>query len=315
MKKSAASLPDRKQESTGRAGLSVFLPAGTIVDEYIVERPLSGGGFSTVYLARQLADQLQVAIKEYLPHRLAYRNERNEVVPIDEDARRYLNRGRQMFLEEAKVLTRLKHRNIVEVLNFFRANGTVYLVMSYEYGKVLGEYLLMEKKGGVSGQFISLVFPGLLDGVRMVHRNGLLHLDIKPHNILVRSGGDPLLLDFGASQPYPYVERARIGKVLSTGFSPIEQYNSQAGLGPWSDIYAIGATMRMCLDGVAPPPAPERAERDTLIPAVKAFRRRYAPSLLEAIDWAMAISPEDRPQSVDEFMRALAADLPNIKVQ
>jgi serine/threonine protein kinase len=295
--------PNREESSAA----SSFLAPGTIIDQYIIERPLAGGGFSSVYLARQLADQTQVAIKEYLPRRLAYRNEQNEVVPRNEESRRYFLRGRKLFLEEAKVLTRLKHRNIVEVLNFFRANATVYLVMSFEYGKILGEYLLKERKGGVSEQFLHQVFPTLLDGVRMVHANGLLHLDIKPHNILIRSGGDPLLLDFGASQPYPYVERARVGKVLSNGFSPPEQYEADGVLGPWSDLYAIGATMRMCLDGTFPPAAPERVGHDQLIPAVKAFRRRYSPALLEAIDWAMAMVPEQRPQSVDAFLAKLSA--------
>jgi serine/threonine protein kinase len=287
---------------------SYFLEPGTLIDQYIIERPLAGGGFSSVYLARQLADQTQVAIKEYLPRRLAHRTANQEVVPLNEESRRPFLRGRQLFLEEAKVLTRFKHRNIVEVLNFFRANATVYLVMTFEYGKVLGEYLLKEKKGGVSEQFMHMVFRPLLDGVGMIHKNGLLHLDIKPHNILIRSGGDPLLLDFGASQPFPYFERSRIGKVLSNGFSPIEQYSMQGILGPWSDIYATGATMRMCLDGAFPPPATERAERDTLTPAAKAFKRRYSPALLEAIDWATQVRPEDRPQSVVDFLAALDVD-------
>lgn len=296
--------PDAESRPNG----GFFLEPGTLIDQYIIERPLAGGGFSSVYLARQLDDQMQVAIKEYLPRRLAHRNEQHEVVPNDEEARWHFQRGRKLFLEEAKVLTRLKHRNIVEVLNFFKANATVYLVMTFEYGKILGEYLLKEKKGGLSEQFFYQVFPTLLDGVRMIHENGLLHLDIKPHNILIRSGGDPLLLDFGASQPYPYTERARIGKVLSTGFSPVEQYDANGVLGPWSDIYAIGATMRMCLDGAFPPAAPDRAEKDTLVPAAKTFRRRYSQGLLEAIDWAMAIAPEERPQSVEAFLAALGAD-------
>ena len=164
---------------------SYFLPPGTVVDQYIIERPLAGGGFSSVYLARQLVDQTQVAIKEYLPRRLAYRTERREVAPNNEESRRAFQRGRQLFLEEAKVLARLKHRNIVEVLNFFRANATVYLVMTYEYGKVLGDYLLKEKKGGVSEQFLLMVFPPLLDGMRVIHENGLLHLDIKDRKSVV----------------------------------------------------------------------------------------------------------------------------------
>ncbi|SMF93998.1 Serine/threonine protein kinase [Methylomagnum ishizawai] len=305
MRKPLFGTTEGKPEPTEPRAASYFLEPGTLIDQYIIERPLAGGGFSSVYLARQSEDQTQVAIKEYLPRRLAHRNGQLEVVPVTEDARRAFIRGRQLFLEEAKVLTRLKHRNIVEVLNFFRANATVYLVMTFEYGKVLGDYLLKEKKGGVSEQFLTMVFLPLLDGVRTIHNNGLLHLDIKPHNILIRSGGDPLLLDFGACQPYPYEERSRIGKVLSNGFSPIEQYDQDGMLGPWSDLYALGATMRMCLDGTFPPSAPERAERDILVPAAKAYRRRYSPIWLEAIDWAMEIHPEQRPQSVAEFLMSL----------
>jgi serine/threonine protein kinase len=287
-----------------------FLKPETIIDQYMIERPLAGGGFSSVYLARQLADQYQVAIKEYLPRRLAHRTRHNHVVPNSEEARSNFLRGRKLFLDEAKVLARLQHHNIVEVLNFFQANSTVYLVMTYEYGKILGDYLTREKKGGVSEQFVLMVFPALMDGIRTVHEHGLLHLDIKPQNVLIRSGGDPLLLDFGASQRYPYQQRARVAKVLTNGFSPIEQYEDDGALGPWSDIYALGATMRMCLDGILPPAAPLRAERDTMVPAAKAFRRRYPPLLLEAVDWAMAIDPAQRPQSVGQFLGALRLEDP-----
>lgn len=307
MRKPIQSSSEPGSESKDSSGGKHFLKPGTVIDQYIIERPIGGGGFGAVYLARQMQDQMQVAIKEYLPRRLVYRNEDQQVVAKDEHARTNFLHGLQLFLAEAKVLTRLKHPNIVEVLNFFRANSTVYLVMSYEYGKILGDYLLKEKTGGVSEQFLHQVFAYLLDGVRMVHDSGLLHLDIKPHNILIRSGGDPLLLDFGACQPFPYLERHRVGKVLSAGFSPLEQYQSDGRLGPWSDIYAVGATMRMCLDGAFPPAAMDRAANDTLMPAAKAFKRRYSPCILEAIDWAMSINPEERPQSVEAFLAAMSA--------
>lgn len=282
-----------------------FLESGTIVDQYMIERALAGGGFSSVYLARQRADQAQVAIKEYLPRRLARRNWQRQVEPLNEDCKRNFLRGRRLFLEEARVLAGLKHPNIVEVLNFFMANSTVYLVMTFEYGKILGTYLLKEKSAGLSERFMQRVFPPLLNGLQSVHDNGLLHLDIKPQNILIRPGGDPLLLDFGACQPYPYEERNRWGKVLSSGFSPIEQYDLDRPLGPWSDIYAIGATMRMCLDGQIPPPAPDRFDRDELEPAAKLYRKRFPQALLEGIDWAMSLEAEQRPQSVAEFLEAL----------
>jgi serine/threonine protein kinase len=285
-----------------------FLQPGTIVDQYIIERPLAGGGFSSVYLARQLADQHQVAIKEYLPRRLAHRTWGDKVVPNNEASRSLFLRGRKLFLEEAKVLTQLRHPNIVEVLNFFQANSTVYLVMTYEYGKILGEYL-KDKAGSLSEQFLLTVFPALLNGLKVIHERGLLHLDIKPHNILIRAGGDPLLLDFGAVQPYPHAGRGKIAKVLTNGFSPVEQYSDEGNLGPWSDIYAVGATMRTCLDGATPPPAPERAVKDKLIPAAVAFKRKYPAPLLKAIDAALTVAPEKRPQSVAELLAALAASL------
>jgi serine/threonine protein kinase len=275
-----------------------FLQPGTILDRYIIERPLAGGGFSSVYLARQRSDQHQVAIKEYLPRRLAHRTWRNLVVPNDEKSQRMFIRGRKLFFEEARALVDLRHPNIVEVLNFFEANSTAYLVMTYDYGKILAKYL-QAKDGKMSEQFMLTVFPPLLGGIALIHSKGLLHLDIKPQNILIRPGGSPLLLDFGAVQPYPYSGHAKIGTVLTSGFSPIEQYEDSGRLGPWSDIYAVGATMRMCLDGQTPPPAPERQNKDTLVPAIKAGKRKYPTYLLQAIDAAMALEPEDRPQSAD----------------
>lgn len=283
-----------------------FLQPGTTVDQYIIERPLAGGGFSSVYLARQWADQHQVAIKEYLPRRLAHRTWGNKVVPNDEESRSLFLRGRKLFLEEAKVLTQLRHPNIVEVLNFFQANSTVYLVMTYDYGKILGAYL-KEKEGSLSEQFLLRVFPSLLKGIKVIHQRGLLHLDIKPQNILIRAGGDPLILDFGAVQPYPYAGHAKIGKVLTNGFSPIEQYSDDGNLGPWSDIYAVGASIRMCLDGEAPPPATERAIKDKLTPAAVTFKRKYPAALLAAVDAALEVDGANRPQTADELLASLTS--------
>ncbi|MDD5037603.1 MAG: serine/threonine-protein kinase [Methylococcaceae bacterium] len=281
-----------------------FLQPGTHIDAYIIERPLGGGGFSSVYLARQSSDQSQVVIKEYLPRRLAHRTWGNLVVPNSEETRSLFLMGRKLFLEEAMVLTKFRHPSIVEVLNFFQANATVYLVMTFEYGKILGDYL-REKKGIMSESFLLTVFPALLEGVKLTHDQGFLHLDIKPHNILIRPGGEPLLLDFGAVQPYPYNGHAKSGRVLSSGFSPIEQYYDDGRLGPWSDIYAVGATMRMCMDGAPPPAAKARAKKDKMTPAIKAFRNKYSFPLLETVDWAMAVDPKDRLQSADEMIQAL----------
>lgn len=278
-----------------------FLPSGTILDQYIVERALANGGFSLVYLARQLRDQSQVAIKEYLPKRLAHRTRRNHVVPADKKRINSFQRGRRLFIEEAKVLSRIKHHNIVQVLNYFTANSTSYLVMSFDYGKTLSQHLRTHKKP-LDEDFINRIFPVLLSGVQSIHENKLLHLDIKPENILIRGGDDPLLLDFGAAQPFPVNDARKFGRVLTRGYSPVEQYKTDGNVGPWSDVYAISATMRMCIEGKSVQPAIEREKDDQLRPAVVVFKRKYSGSLLRAIDAGLELKPENRPQSIGEFL-------------
>ncbi|MGB1541762.1 MAG: protein kinase domain-containing protein [Cycloclasticus sp.] len=122
------------------AGNTNALSSGSVIDEYIIERVLAKGGFSTVYLARQLKDQQQVAIKEYNPKHLVER-EGNTIIPIDPASAKLFQRGRELFLKEAILLTTLKHPNIVRVINFFLCNNTTYLVMNYDYGITLGNWL------------------------------------------------------------------------------------------------------------------------------------------------------------------------------
>lgn len=282
-----------------------YLQSGTIIDQYMIERELAHGGFSSVYLARQMSDQTQVAIKEYLPRKLAHRTWNNLVAPNNEEAKTLFMRGRALFFEEAKVLAMLKHHNIVDVINFFQANDTVYMVMTYDYGITLDK-ILHRKILPITEQFLLTVFRLLLNGIDAVHQKGLVHLDIKPANILIRAENDPLLLDFGAIRKISMDPQRNRAKVLTNGYSPIEQYDNNGNLGPWSDIYAVGASMRACLDFKIPIPSPERIKQDNLPPAVKAHKRRFPEYLLKAIDWAMAIFPENRPQSVAELQQALS---------
>jgi serine/threonine protein kinase len=281
-----------------------YLQSGTVIDQYVIERELAHGGFSSVYLARQTKDQFQVVIKEYLPRMLAHRTWNNMIVANSDETEPLFRRGRTLFFEEAKVLAKLKHPNIVEVINFFKAKSTVYMVMNYDYGLTLDK-ILNKKTPEISVDFILSVFNSLLAGIDHLHRHQLVHLDIKPANILVRPGYDALLLDFGAIQTFPKEHLSKQSNVLTKGYSPIEQYKSKSQLGPWTDIYAVGASMRACLDYKAPISAPERAEQDRLIPAIKAFKRQFPEPLLKAIDSAMELLPESRPQSVAEFQQAL----------
>ncbi len=280
------------------------LPNGGQLDRYRILRHLGGGGFSLVYLADDPESGNQVVIKEYLPTRLATRAPDKGVVPLDESKERRFNRGRALFLQEANALATLKHPTIVRVTGFFRANGTVYMVMDYEPGKNL-QRCIGERRGNLTEVFLRTVFPPLLDGLELIHSQDLLHLDIKPGNIHIIQGGKPLLLDFGAVHGFPQSRREAPGQVLSPGFSPIEQADPFGYVGPWTDLYALGATMRACIEGRPPPPADDRHARDSLKPARSAFKRRYSEPLLAAIDWAMEVDPLLRPQTVAEFRAAL----------
>lgn len=281
------------------------LKPGTRLENYTIKHKLGGGGFSIVYLAEDATAGELVAIKEYMPLKLAHRGEDGCTIHTsDEKSAEQFSHGRRMFFQEANALAAIKHENIINVVNFFRANDTVYMVMEFVKGINLQDYI-RRHKGGLSEKFIYHVFLPLLDGLKLLHSKGLLHMDIKPGNIHLRPGGNPVLLDFGAVHQMQTSRKYQPGQVLTLGFSPIEQSMSGGYVGPWTDIYAIGATMRACIEGQAPPPAEERRMEDTMKPAAEVFKKGYSKKLLRAIDWAMEVDPMYRPQSVDELLDAM----------
>ena len=284
------------------------LPPGTVIDCYTIIKLIGSGGFSLIYLAEDEDTQDQVVIKEYLPKKLATRCEDNlRVCVASEDQLTALNNGRKLFYQEAKTLASLKHPNIVNVRNFFLCYDTAYMVMDYEHGKNLGHYI-KRRKGGLSTTFIKTVFPPILDALSLIHSKGQLHLDIKPYNVHLRPGGDPLLLDFGAAHHFATSRKRQSSQVVTPGFSPIEQYYASGYVGPWSDVYSIGATMRACIDGKSPQSAVERHAKDLVRPAAVAFKKRYPAYLLEVIDWAMELDPLLRPQNASNMLQALITE-------
>jgi serine/threonine protein kinase len=279
------------------------LPNGLPLEEYTIERQLSLGGFSIVYLARDPAGTL-VAIKEYLPNSLALRGE-GEIKPvISEDHLGAFRYGMKCFFEDGRSLAKLSHPNVIRVLNFFRANDTVYMVMEYEQGRTLQEFI-QRHQGHISERFIRGVFTRMLNGLREVHSHKLLHLDLKPSNIYLRADNTPVLIDFGAARQTLSSDQPMLKPMYTPGFASPEHYGSRKDLGPWSDIYSVGASMYACLAAGAPQAADERIKKDTLMPAMIRWEGQYSDRLLEIIDWCLNLNHLYRPQSVFALQKAL----------
>ncbi|GGP28254.1 serine/threonine protein kinase [Silvimonas amylolytica] len=282
------------------------LARGYQLQNYTIAKLLSAGGFSIVYLAHDENDY-PVAIKEYLPNSLVLRREGDAVQATSDENLALFRHGLKCFFEEGKTLAHISHPNIVRVLNFFRANDTVYMVMEYERGRTLQkEIQLKHDREGVDEKLIRHVFYTLLHGLREVHLNKLLHLDIKPANIYIRKDGSPVLLDFGSARQTLTSEHNRLTPMYTPGFAAPEQYGKKDSLGPWTDIYGVGATMYACIAGTAPPPADARLKEDKLTDLASRYGDRYSPELLSMIDRCLRLNADERPQSVPGLQKQLA---------
>jgi len=282
------------------------LPEGTLLQNYRILRVLAAGGFSFVYLAHDENDT-PLAIKEYLPSTLALRvnGARHPQIPEEDMAR--FRAGMKCFFEEAAALAHLEHPNVVRVLDFFRANDTVYLVMRYERGRSLQEHI-KSHRGPLEELWVRNTFAQLLDGLREVHTHKLLHLDLKPANVYLRNDGTPLLIDFGAARQVLSDEGRKLPPAYTPGFAAPEMHRQRDVLGPWTDIYSVGATLYACFAAAAPQPANARLQNDLLVPASRAFAGKYAPDLLEIVDWCLRLDHLQRPQSVLALQKALLGE-------
>jgi serine/threonine protein kinase len=285
--------------------LNLPLQVGARLENYRILRVLAAGGFSFVYLAHDENDA-PVVIKEYLPATLPLRAN-GETAHLSDAERGRFNAGLKCFFEEGRSLAHLAHPNVVRVLNFFRANDTVYLVMRYERGRTLQEHI-QARRGVLEEPWVRTTFAQLLNGLREVHSNKLLHLDIKPGNVYVRNDGSPLLIDFGAARQQFSAEGLKLPPSYTPGFAAPEQHIGGAPLGPWTDVYAVGATLYACFANGEPQPADARLKQDKLVPASIAWKGKYSTQLLDTIDWSLKLSHLDRPQSVFALQKALLGE-------
>ena len=328
------------------------LPPGAVVGDYTIESELGSGGFSIVYLARHhmSGDEPEriwrAAIKEYLPAEVAGRDRDGLTVrPSRSDRQEAFDDGLRRFKEEALHLVRFQRLgNVVDCLNLFEANGTAYLVMEYDDGLPLSTFLQLREEQGrpCSENDLMAVMEPLLKCLSEVHRARVYHRDIKPGNIFVRRADDvlgrpaePMLLDFGAAKLDYLATHSRSGAPYTPGYAPLEQTSSIGEMGPWTDIYALGATMwRMVAGGSgdsrlnAPEdsvdplpgtrnPTPVDAQKrlaamnwrpprpDPMPRAVELGAGRFSPHVLQAIDRCLSLYPEDRPQNCEELLGLL----------
>jgi hypothetical protein len=291
----------------------VPLRRGFVLGGYTVKEILGGGGFSLVYLASEELTHANVVIKEYCPKGLVRREPDGRIDPLSDRDRQAFVQGMRQFFGEASALAKVRHPNIVNVSNIFRSNNTVYMVMEYELGRDL-RWFIKQCRGQLDQPFILRVFPKVADGLATLHEHSFLHLDVKPANILLRASGEPLLLDFGAAQTTENNERFSSFQTLTHGFAPPEQYN-EGEMGPWSDIYALGATMYACVTGRSPPPALKRLANDTIEILTRTCEDQYAFSLLRAVDWALRLNHRERPPSVRMFMDLAYVDIPGDELE
>jgi eukaryotic-like serine/threonine-protein kinase len=292
------------------------LPDGLEIAGYRIVKKIASGGFSIVYLAYD-EDGNAVAIKEYLPSSLALRQPGELVPAISADNLPVFRIGLKCFFEEGRALARISHPNVVSVVNFFRANDTVYMVMAYESGRSLQDHILRRRDKGerplVSERFICKMFNQVMNGLREVHANKLLHLDLKPANIYLRMDGTPILLDFGAARQTLKTDMPKLYPMYTPGFAPPELYTKNGNLGPWTDIYSIGASMFACMVGAPPQPADQRKANDKMEDHFRKLENMYSRELIQVIRWSLRIDPLERPQSVFALQKALREPVPEQK--
>ena len=287
------------------------LPPDTSIGGYRVVRRLSAGGFGVVYLAVDNEGQ-QVAVKEYLPSALTMR-EPGELVPHVAPEKLSLYRlGLKSFFEEGRSLAQISHPSVVSVLNFFRQNETVYMVMNYLEGASLQDFIVTAREQKKQKVFrestIRSLYDEILRGLRIVHQHKMLHLDLKPANIMITDDNRAVMLDFGAAREVLNKEGNFTRPMYTPGFAAPEMYRRDSTMGPWTDIYAIGACIYSCMQGYPPNDAPQRLEKDRLALSLTRLRGVYSDNLIEVVEWCMALDPLSRPQSVFALQKELSRE-------
>ena len=287
-------------------GIEYALPMGTILaGKYLVGRVLGQGGFGITYVGWDIALERKVAIKEYYPSGQVSRNpgSRGLTWYTSVQSQQAKQNGTQMFLKEARKMSKVDDiPNVVRVRDLFQENETAYIVMDFVEGETLKARL--EKTGPLPWEQAKGIFLPAIQAMEQVHKAGLVHRDISPDNLMLTPDGKVKILDLGAAKDLSVNNGASSMQVAKGGFSPFEQYTQRGSSGPWTDVYAMAATVYYTLTGKLPPVATDRVVEDTISweePGLKALSAQA----LEALQKAMVISAKNRMQSMEELEKGL----------
>jgi len=283
------------------------LPLGYRFNEFEIKEVIGGGGFGIVYRAWDHQLERDIAIKEFMPASLAVRSDDLNLVLRSERFSKTFHAGLNSFIQEARLLARFNHPNLLHVLRFWVQNDTAYMGTVFYSGTTLSNFSERNPQS-VNETWIRRMLPPLLGAIKTIHEAGYLHRDISLDNVQIQSSGEPILLDFGSARKTIGNLSDESETMLRPGYAPIEQYsdNDESEQGAWTDIYALGAVLHTLITGAPPPVSVVRSIEDNYQPLVQRRMAGYSTALLSAVDRALALKPEDRPQSIDDFAALMA---------
>ncbi len=286
------------------------LVPGTLIGLFEIKETLGLSNHGVAYRAWDAERGRDVSIQEYLPAAFAQRSSDGvSVGPVDDKKTAYEN-GLTRFLQEARILAQIHDPYIARVIEYTETNGTAYLVIEHEAGQTLRSYLQSHPK--LNEERLQKILIPMLKGLRVVHSQGLLHRDIRPSSIFLREDGPPVLIGFGSAVRTVVDEHVSLDTQVTPGYSPIEQYHDGGNLGPWTDLYALGATMYRCIAGVIPADATKRVaaiaqgDEDPLVPAMEIGIGDYSTRLLGNVDWMLQPVIAERPESAGAVLGLLS---------
>ena len=300
--------PNGAVSSGGRLHRDKLL-LGTRLGEFEITALVGEGGFSIVYLAWDHSLARRVALKEYFPASLAMRMDDSWVDARSTRYRETFEVGLRSFVNEGKLLAQFDHPALVKVYRFWEANGTAYMVMPFYKGTTLSETVRAMKQPPDEAWLLALLGP-LTEALLVIHAVQCVHRDIAPDNVLLLPSSKPLLLDFGAARHVITDRTQALTVMIKPGYAPIEQYADDNAIkqGPWTDVYALAAVVYWAITGKTPPAAVGRMLNDAFVPLALCAAGRYGDGFLQAVDRALALLPEHRTQSIEQFRRELGLD-------